>query len=66
MFVCDIYGGTCLSFDKCDRVYTSNRIWQRGMSVFIGRVSIERENEAVCRKSIFSMITYRTMFCFGL
>ena len=36
---------------------------------FIGRVSLARENEAGAvggRKSIFSMLTYRTSFCFWL
>ena len=35
----------------------------------IGRVSLARENEAGAvgdRKSIFSMLTYRTLFCFCL
>ena len=31
-----------------------------------GRVSLARENEAGGRKSIFSMLTYRTSFCFWL
>ena len=34
-----------------------------------GRVSLARENEAGAvggRKSIFSMLTYRTLFCFWL
>ena len=35
----------------------------------IGRVSLARENEAGAvgdRKSIFSMLTYRNLFCFWL
>ena len=32
----------------------------------IGRVSLARENEAGGRRSIFSMLKYRTSFCFWL
>ena len=32
----------------------------------IGYVSLARENEAGGRRSIFSMLTYRTSFCFWL
>ena len=32
----------------------------------IGRASLARENEAGRRKSIFSVLAYRTSFCFGL
>ena len=32
----------------------------------IGRVSLAHENEAGGRKSIFSMLTYRALFCFWL
>ena len=35
-------------------------------SRLIGRVSLARENEAGGRKSIFSILTYRTLFCFCL
>ena len=34
--------------------------------VLIGRASPAHENEAGGRKSIFSMLTYRTSFCFWL
>ena len=34
------------------------------MAKGIGRVSLARENEAGGRRSIFSMLTYRTLFCF--
>ena len=31
----------------------------------IGRASLARENEVGGRRSIYSMLTYRTLFCFG-
>ena len=31
----------------------------------IGRASLARENEAGGRRSIYSMLIYRTLFCFG-
>ena len=47
---------------------TANQSLNPNLGV-IGRVSLARENEAGAvrgRKSIFSMLTYRTSFCFWL
>ena len=56
LFIFDVKkydGGPIVSISRSDRCST-------------GRVSLARENEVGGRKSIFSMLTYRTLFCFWL
>ena len=47
----------------------SEKLRRKRFAMLIGRVSLARENEAGAvggRRSIFSMLKYRTSFCFWL